>query len=633
MSISSETRNAFPYLAIAACLAALAYALSFGSLGTADFTFVNETELQSIDPALVTGQPEGRVINALFEGLYREDPKTLEAISAIAKRHDLSDDQKTYTFHLRSGCRWSNGEPITAHDFHWSWRRFLHPETAAQYAYQLYYVKNAKQYNTALVEPGDRVEVELDDRPPHPSGQRQLFPRGTVRRGKLIAIKKPPVPQLADDISDDERAKAEAPWRKRWVYHVDLDGREHRFAKGDIQGATKCLHVLLDFSEVGVRVLDDHTLRAELENPTPYFPQLMAFYPLHLVNRACVEQYGAPAWTKAANIVTNGPYQLEFRRIRDRIRLVKNPHYWNADRVQIDTIDALAINSRLTALNMYLNGQVDWITVVPDSVVPIFKDRQDYSSEPYLTTYFYRINVTRDPCQDKLVRQALNAAIDKREICEAIMRAGQVPARSFVPPGMIGYESALCGQYDVDEARLLLTQAGFPGGRGLPTIEILFNTDESHRTIAEKIQNDWKKHLGIDVELKNQEWGVFIDAQRNLDYGICRAGWGADYADPNTFLDLFVTGGENNETGWGNRRYDELIQLAQSQIDPKERMRTLREAERILMDEQPIIPIYFYVSRNLVRPYVKGFFANSRDTHPLLNLSIDEDEKTIFFGK
>jgi oligopeptide transport system substrate-binding protein len=352
------------------------------------------------------------------------------------------------------------------------------------------------------------------------------------------------------------------------------------------------------------------------------------------VNRACVEKYGVPNWTKPENIVSNGAYTLESRRIRDRIRLVKNPDYWNAENVQIETIDALAVNSLTTALNMYVTGQVDWIIKFPNKLVPIIESHDklsdDYNNNaPMFTTYFYRINVTRPPGDNKLVRQALNLALNKREICQAITRGGEVPARSLVPP-IAGYEAPLCDDYDVGRARELLAEAGYPGGRGMPPVEIMFNTAESHRTIAEKIQSDWKTNLGIDVELKQQEWGVYLASVRALDYWIVRAGWIADYADPNTFLDMFVTGGENNQTGWANEQYDELIARAAEQVDLVERAKTLAAAEAILMDELPIIPIYFYVSTNLVRPYVKNFYANAQDIHPLPTLRVDQSEKAEY---
>lgn len=602
------------------CLAALIYAISFSQLPPADFSFVNGTEVQSIDPAIVTGVPEHRIIESLFNGLYRDQPQTAEPIPAVAERYQLSDDQKTYTFYLRKSCQWSDGTRVTANDFCWSWQRTLYPGTASQYAYQLFYLKNARKYNASYVEVGDLVEVELDDQPPHPSGRPQQFPRGTVLYGKLLDVLRPPQPSSSAGMT------VAADWKKTWVYTVEIDGRLRRFSRKKSIYNETCKTLLLDFAQVGVKAIGDDLLEVQLTDPTPFFLHLTTHYALFPVQRTCVEHHGSPGWTKPKNLVCNGPYKLAFRRIRDRIRLVKNPRYWDADQVRLNTVDALAVLSSTTALNMYLDGQVDWITDVPASVVPELKRRKDFIIAPQLTTYFYRLNTTKSPLDQVLVRRALNLAINKQEICRFILRAGQVPARSFVPPGLQGYKRALCGKYDVAEAQRLLTEAGYPGGKGMPVIEILYNTHEAHRTIAERIQSEWKRHLGIDVELRNLEWGVYIDTVHSLDYTVARAGWVGDYADPNTFLDMFITGGENNETGWSSESYDRLITKAGQQRDPMNRLQTLHDAEAILMDHLPIIPIYFSVSKNLVRLQVKGFYANILDRHPLRDLNLKSSE-------
>jgi oligopeptide transport system substrate-binding protein len=618
-------RNLYAAFMVVLFATAVVWAMMRGRLPPADFTFVNGTEIKSIDPAITTGVPDGRIIGALFEGLYRQHPDTLEPLPALAERYELSEDKKTYTFYIRRGCKWSDGTSLDAHDVAWSWMRFAHPETASQYAYQLTsYVELTEQYNSATVNVGDPVEVELADRPDHPAGKRQLFPRGTIVLGVLRGIDKPPEPRFADGIDEKKKIDKIAEWKRQWVYTVEVDGKQRKFSKDKLDGAEQCEYVLLDFNKCGITVVDDHTLKVRLKNPTPYFLQLMSFYPLYPVNRACIEKYGVPNWTKPGNMVVSGGYKIEFRRIRDRIRLVKNPNYWNADSVQLETIDALAVNSSTTGLNMYLTGAADWITDVPAAVIPDLKDDPQYSSSPMLTTEFYRLNVTRPPLTDRRVRLALNMAINKTEIVERITRAGQVPARSLVPP-IHGYTDALCPPYDVERAKELLAEAGFPGGKGLPPVEILYNTLDDHRTLAEKIMSDWKQ-IGVDVELKNQEWGVYLDAQRSMQYTVARAGWVADYADPNTFLDMFVTDGPNNETGWSNARYDEIIlKLAPEELNREKRMELLHEAEQILMDDQVIIPIYFKVSKNMVRPEVRGFHANVLDQHPLVFLSIERN--------
>lgn len=648
-------RGLFPYLFPLFFVVALFFALQMGSLPPADFTFSNGTEPQTVDPAKSTGAPEGRIIDAIFEGLYRKmpdptNPNDLVPMPAMAKSSDVSDDLKTYTFHMREGAEWTNGEPVTAYDWLFSWQRFLHPESGTQYAYQLWYIKNAKKYTTGEIEVGDRVEVELADR----DDPAQMYPTGTIVAGVLKNIDthkdERKLEVEGDEVETDLEFKVytvdcvptkdgvpqwDGPVTTRVFYQSGIPAH---FLKKHPK-AEQAMHILLNFSEVGVKAPDENTLVVELESPTPYFLELVSFYPMHAVNRTCIETYGYPNWTKPENIVTCGPYQMKERRIRDRIRLVKNPTYWNAEDVHLETIDALAVQSDTTQLNMYMSGQMDWATVVPNSVLDELKERDKEKLEnpkrkeetnelliaPMLSTYFYRVNTTRPPLDNPKVRQALNLAINKQEIVDFVTRGGQVPAGSLVPPGITGYEGPPTEEYNPKKARKLLEEAGFPDGKGMRPIQILYNTSEGHKSIAEVIQQQWKRNLHINVQLRNVEWGVYLTTVRELDYDVARAGWIGDYPDPNTFLDMFVTGGENNETGWSNKKYDSLIEEARSEADPVTRFQILREAEDILVEEMPILPIYFYVSINMVRPYVKNFHPNLQDIHPLQVLEIDQE--------
>jgi oligopeptide transport system substrate-binding protein len=646
-------RNLFPLIAIGALAAAIGWAVSFGTLPKADFTFTNGDQIKTMDPAIATGQPEGRIINGLFEGLLRsvppegaDDPanrgKNVPMVirPGVAELPEISEDGKTYVFKIRKGAKWSNGRQMTAHDFVFSWQRMLHPETTSEYAYQLHYIVGAEAYNLRLLNEQDDVEVELLDRPE----LAQPFPRGTVIGGKLIEIHKPPELVLPKEISKDEKENQEAAWKKAFVYTVQVTWKcktggkvqkitpEERHFAQDVAAAQKhfdagelepCRIVLTDFDKtVAINAKDDFTLELQLKSPTPYFQDLVAFYPLYPVCRECVEEHGTPEWTKVGKIVSNGPFTLHTYRLRDRIRMVKSQTYWNRDKVKLNSVDALAVKQDTTALNMYMTGQVDWITTVPNTILPELKQRDDFHSTPMLTVYFYRINVDRQPLDNVIVRRALNAAIDKQEICDKVAKAGQVPARSYVPPGLPGYEAALCGEFNLDEARRLLAEAGYPNGDGLGRVEILFNTNEDHRMIAEVIQQQWNK-LGIKCELRNLEWGSFLPTLSNTQYSVARSGWIGDYPDANTFLDMFVSNGPNNQTNWKNTQYDQLIEKAK-QASGEERLKILHDAERILMDELPIIPIYFQVSKNMVNPRVRGFSSNIQDIHPLEMLSVED---------
>jgi len=285
-------------------------------------------------------------------------------------------------------------------------------------------------------------------------------------------------------------------------------------------------------------------------------------------------------------------------------------------------------------LNMYLTGKADWITDVPTSVAKQLMEKfpKEFEPTPMLGTYFYRFNTTKPPMNDERIRRALTLAVDRKAIVETVARMGQVPARSLVPPGLKGYQPAECEPEDIAKAKQLLAEAGYPDGRGFPAFDILYNTQEAHKNIAEMIQDGWKRKLGIDVGLRNQEWGVFLDTVRLKDYQAARGSWIGDYADPNTFLEMFMSDNENNQTGWKNDEYDKLMNAATSELDSAKRATLLRDAETILMRELPVLPIYYYVSRDMVRPYVRGFHKNVRDEHPLWAISIDQDEKRRFLA-
>lgn len=496
----------------------------------ADLVFLNGAEPETLDPALITGQPEGRVANALFEGLLAFD-KDGKPQPGAAESWEVSGDGRTYTFRLRDGLQWSDGTPLTARDFVASWRRTLEPSTASEYAYQLHYVKNARAFN----------------------------------EGKIT-----------------------------------------------------------DFGQVGVSAPDDRTLRVELENPTPFFPDLCAFVTLLPVPLHSIGKHGEN-WIKPGNIVGNGAYLLESWRINDRIRLRKNPRYWNAANVALETIDIIPVSKGNTAFNLYAAGQADLMMdkgLVPPALLGEIKKRDDFHAAPFLGTYFLRYNCTRKPFKDPRVRRAFSLAIDKKSIVERITRAGELPADSFVPPGAGGYEPAAGSARDVGEARRLLADAGFPGGKGFPIVTYLYSEGEMNEAVAVELQGMWRRELGVNVQLLRQEWKVYLRSLSTLDYDIARSSWVGDYPDPNTFLDMFVTGGGNNRTGWGDPDYDKLIAAAAAETDPNRRHEILREAEDILVNRRmPVCPLFFYVGIQLYDgKRLGGIQGNVLDEHPLKSI-------------
>lgn len=376
-----------------------------------------------------------------------------------------------------------------------------------------------------------------------------------------------------------------------------------------------------DFSQVGVKALDDLTLQLTLAGPAPYLPSMLKHYAWFPVPRHVIEKFGGMAtrhtlWTRPGNMVCNGPFTLKSWLINQRVETVKNPHYWDASQVKLNGVTFIPIVSDTTEERAFKDGQIHVTHTVPLASIPALrKTRPNYYREsPMLSTYFYRINTTRKPFDNPLVRRALGLAIDRESITTHVLRAGQKPATALTPPGCgIGYEPPVVMKFDPVEARRLLAEAGYPGGKGFPTFDILINTLESHRTIAEAIQAMWKEHLNLPVRVLNQDWGVYLESQRKLEYDVCRAAWGGDYLDPSTFLALWKSDDGNNNTGWSSPEYDR--ELAQSFVEPDatKRKQLLYAMEKRMLDEAPILPIYWYVRSILMRPEVKHMLPSLLD--------------------
>ena len=380
---------------------------------------------------------------------------------------------------------------------------------------------------------------------------------------------------------------------------------------------------LKDFSKVGVKVVDDRTLALTLEEPTPYFLQLINHYSWYPVHPPTIEKFGGMTkrdsqWTQPKNFVGNGSFRLKEWKLNEHILVEKSPTYWDADKVRLEKIYFLPISSAETEEKMFRDNQLHVTQTIPLTRIEHYQKKEPelLRVDPYLGTYFYRVNVNHKALKDKRVRQALAMSINRHEITRFVMKAGQIPAYYMTPPNTAGYTSQAKFAFDPARARQLLAEAGYPGGKGFPKIDIYYNTSEAHKQVAEALQQMWKKTLQIDVGLFNQEWKVYLDTVNKIKYDVARAGWIGDYNDPNTFLDMWLTGGGNNQTGWSNARYDQLIQEASQTSNPAARFEKFQKAEAILLDEMPVIPIYFYVSLTLVKPNVRGWYPNILDHHP-----------------
>lgn len=507
---------------------------------TGELRLNNEGEPASLDPAVAIGTIEHYIMLSLYEGLVTPDPKDLSLHPGAAESWDISPDQKIYTFHLRKNGRWSDGEPLTAHDFVESYHRMLMPTMAAQYSYMLYPVTNAEAFNM----------------------------------GKIT-----------------------------------------------------------DFSQVGFKALDDYTLQVTLHSPTPYLLSMIIHDSWFPVPVSVIRKYGAiddrnNPWTRPEHFVCNGPFVLKEWRMNSHILVEKSPTYWDAKNVRLNKIYFDPTESEDTAERMFRSGQLHSDPVAPPSKIAFYrKNKPDLIKVyPLLATYYYNVNVTRPPMNDKRVRKALAMAIDRNAITETIMRGGEEPAYFLTPPDTAGYTCKTKVSENVAAARKLLAEAGYPDGKNFPTVEILFNTLQYHKAIAEALQDMWKKNLNINVVLHNEEWKVYLDSMHRLNYFLCRAGWNGDYVDPSTFLDMLITGGGNNDTGWSNTNYDRLVHFASSTGDRAARYDAYQKAEAILMDEMPIIPLFFYTRPRLIQPCVKGWYPNVLDQYDFKHIYLVPEE-------
>ena len=389
-----------------------------------------------------------------------------------------------------------------------------------------------------------------------------------------------------------------------------------------------------DFDQVGVKALNDRTLQVTLKYPTPYFLQLLDHYSLFPVHQATIEKFGdadqrGTRWTYEGNLVGNGPFQLVDWKINRRIVVQRNPHYWDKENVSLNEIIFIPIENIVTEERMFRAGQLHVTSSLPADKISVYREAKDPELRiaPYLGTYYYRLNVRKPQLKDPRVRRALAMTVDRQKLVDNITKGGQLPAYAMTPPGTMGYFPKSDLKFDPQGAKKLLADAGYPNGDGFPPTEILYNTNEGHRKVAVALQDMWKKHLNIDIRLLNQEWKVYLDSESAGQYEISRAGWIGDYVDPNNFLDLFLCGGGNNRTGWCNEEYDRLIlDVAPSMSSHSERLEVFQQAEKILLDDMPIIPIYTYTTVQLVDSSVKNFDANIMNAASYKDLYLQAEE-------
>ncbi len=377
-----------------------------------------------------------------------------------------------------------------------------------------------------------------------------------------------------------------------------------------------------DFTSVGFAAVNARTLRITLAHPAPYFLSMLnhaVWFPVHVPT---IEKNGPAAergnpWARPGSFVGNGPFVLQEWRAGQRIVVARSPTYWDAAAVRLREIDfyPFTVDAEERAFRA---GQLHVTDALPPAKIAAY--RRDAPPllriDPLLGTYFYRLNVARPPLGDVRVRRALALAVDRQAIVEKILRGDQLAASAFTPPGMAGYTPPAGLATDFATARRLLAEAGFPGGKGLPSLELLFNSSESHRAIAEAVQETWRRELGVDVRLVNMENNSVLDARRTGSFQILRSSWSADFADPQNFLALWTGDSGNNFTGWADPAYDALLRQAELAIDRTQRFALLQQAEARLLEAAPLIPVYYYTHVFLLQPSVKGWHPTLLDHHP-----------------
>ena len=389
-----------------------------------------------------------------------------------------------------------------------------------------------------------------------------------------------------------------------------------------LEGAYEYHNGLIDdFDQVGVKSIDEHTLQVNLKNPTPFFLGLLSHYSTWPVHKDTVLKFGDiddrnGEWTRPGNFVCNGPFQLKTWELNNKIVVEKNPHYYDASMVRLNEIHYYPVSNVMTEDRMFRAGQLHLTSTLPSQKCPIYiEENPNLRIDPYMGTYFYRINTENEVLKDIKVRKALAYSIDRQLLVDKVTKCGQIPAYSFTPPGTNGYQPTTEIPFDPVLAKSLLDEAGFSEENPFPKLEILFNTNEDHRKLALAIQQMWQINLGIEVELVNQDWKVYLNREMIGDFQISRAGWIGDYEDPNTFLDLMRPNRGNNKTGWKNIEYDALVEKANTINNQAERYELLYKAEEILIENMPVIPLYTYVRAYQLSPDVKGFSPHILDHH------------------
>jgi len=582
---------------------------------TADITYVLQDSLKTLDPTKQVWVEEHMVSIGIWECLAAIDSKTLSPITGVAQiPPHISKDGLTYTFKLNPNAKWSNGDIVTANHFVYGWRRGIEPGCAGQYSFFLTdNILGAKTYYNWR---NDAVSL-------------------------LTILNK-----LANQksVSDDDLKKV--------LTHFDLPitttptdfastavtFRKRHLSQGDRA-----------FEKVGVKAINANTLQVTLLKPTGYFVDLIStstFAPIHSASIELLRekehpntlwiydtQWVMPHYRKNGypGLITNGPYQLEKWQFKQYMYFKRNEHYWDLKNVPGKSIMAKIINAPSTAFLAYEQGSVDFMGKLErlEYAAAIIgaknnKERNDITVTAAFGTYYYTFNCNKyfndgrpNPFHDKRVRKAFSLAMDQDSIVNNVNKTGTPVAYNLIPTGAIaGYNCKPGPTTNIPMAQKLLAEAGFPNGEGLPALDILFNTGSIHGTIAQVVQEMWRKNLGVKIPLIEKEIKSMDEDRKSQNFAILRSAWIGDYSDPTTFLDMFITDNGNNKGKFTSAYYDGLMTKAGVTMDPIARMKILSDAETYLLEACAIMPVFYYVNIDATRDYVKGIYPNARNLHP-----------------
>ena len=600
--------------------------------------YVTGSEPESLDPALPNGQPEARILMALYDALIEYHPMTLDPIPGIAESWEVKEGGTEYIFRLRKNAKFSNGDPITAHDVVYTIRRGFKPELASRNASLGYYIKYSEAYNS-----------------------RFAFVKGSD--GKFL-IKKDYVETVAPSTPETPAAETDS------EMHKFLDEPERLTIPTDEKDKKKLLDadpklkaavegkelVPVRAEDIGLEAIDDHTVRIKLYQPAPYFVGLLGHQFFRIVPQKIVEQYG-DKWSRPENIVTSGSFKVQAHRPYDELIVVKDPQNWDAANVKLDRIEFYPLDEQTTMMNLYKSGRIDAIynhTVPAPWFDEVSRFKDEYLLHPEVASEFYVINVKAAPMDNQKVREAFALAVD-RDAYEKLRRTYK-PLVDFVPFGIFPkyeeardkiYSQELAKQgssldewkarkFNAEKARKLLGEAGFPveqAGSGwrcpsfpVESVSITYNTSESNKSTAEFVQAQWKQNLGITVPLKNMEFKTFLPMINRVEYqGFARRGWVGDYMDPYTFLYLFYSPQNTGAAGWWDAKYDRMLDEANNTLDAQERYEKMAAAELYMMQKQIVIPLGVPGTSWIKKPYVKGMYPNPGTLHPWKFVYIERD--------